>query len=169
MWLPCVDPTRSSHPLLLGPGVEALAGPCEASGARACLCLEPACLGPPTCACRLLPIPAQAPPSQTPFSRLPNLRTVAASLLAPCPSPTPTAPDGDSGPVLLFWFRISILFLAEAVLCPGLSLCFINKCSVNLHHNHHEEQVLFYRWGNRGPEWLSSLPKATQPAVEEQI
>lgn len=43
----------------------------------------------------------------------------------------------------------------------GISGPQLSQDSVNLHHAC-MWQVLCYRWGNRGPGWLSDLPKATQ-------
>lgn len=47
----------------------------------------------------------------------------------------------------------------------GFSGPRLSQDLVNL-HNDRRRQVLFYRWGNRGPDRLSDLPKATQCSAE---
>ena len=68
------------------------------------------------------------------------------------PAPKPGVERGCAPLLASCFYPISL----SGILGPWLS-----RDSVNLHHAR-MWQLLFHRWGNRGPDWFSDLPKATQ-------
>lgn len=98
---------------------------------------------------------SQTPPSGTLFPIYPTqgqgLR-LAQPLPPSFPAPKPGVEWGCAPLPASCFYPISL---------SGISGPQLYQDSVNLHHAR-MWQLLFYRWGNRGPEWFSDLPKATQ-------